>query len=145
MKSQLRVLILTGVGLEAAHLQVSPAPPSSCLDSCDWSQESNVSFIYSAIKGPTCGGKPLAGWPGKAARQDLVSSCSQRAPFGPTPCSITLPSSILELAVPLGVCSGSLCHAGLGRHTWAWENHSLPVCVLTYSWALGLLGWFVLC
>lgn len=100
MKSQLRVLILTGVGLEAAHLQVSPAPPSSCLDSCSWSQECNVSVIYSAIKGPTCGGKPLVGWPGKAARQDPVSSCSQRALFGPTPCCISLISKEKPLQHP---------------------------------------------
>ena len=100
MRSQVRVLILTGVGLEAAHLQVSPAPPSSCLDSCCWSQGSNVSFIYCAIKGPTCGGKPLARWPGKATSQDPVSSCSQRALFGPTPCSISLISKEEPLQHP---------------------------------------------
>lgn len=42
--------------------------------------ESNMSFIYCTIKGPTCGNGPLVGWSEDATRQDPVSSRPQ-GPF----------------------------------------------------------------
>ncbi|XP_057585254.1 transmembrane protein 134 isoform X2 [Hippopotamus amphibius kiboko] len=67
--------------------------------------------------------------------------------WGPRPASVPSsqgksPSGTLEPPVPLGVCSGSLGHVGLGPLPGPEKVAPSLLCALTYSRALGLRGWW---